>query len=31
MPEGRSLFEVAREKIRTRHLAFRTELGVGSA
>ena len=25
MPEGRGLFEVAREKIRTRHLAFRTE------
>jgi len=25
MPEGRGLFEVARERIRTRHLAFRTE------
>jgi site-specific recombinase XerD len=25
MPEGRGLFEVAREKIRTRHLALRTE------
>lgn len=25
MPEGRGLFEVAREKIRTPHLAFRTE------
>lgn len=25
MPESRGLFEVAREKIRTRHLAFRTE------
>ena len=25
MPEGRGLFEVAREKIRTRHLAIRTE------
>jgi integron integrase len=25
MPEGRGLFEVAREKIRTRHLAYRTE------
>jgi integron integrase len=25
MPEGRGLFEVAREGIRTRHLAFRTE------
>ena len=25
MPEVRGLFEVAREKIRTRHLAFRTE------
>jgi integron integrase len=25
MPEGRGLFEMAREKIRTRHLAFRTE------
>jgi integrase len=25
MPEGRGLFEVAREKIRIRHLAFRTE------
>jgi integrase len=25
MPERRGLFEVAREKIRTRHLAFRTE------
>jgi integron integrase len=25
MPDGRGLFEVAREKIRTRHLAFRTE------
>jgi hypothetical protein len=25
MPEGRGLFEVAREKIRTRNLAFRTE------
>jgi integron integrase len=25
MPVGRGLFEVAREKIRTRHLAFRTE------
>jgi integron integrase len=25
MPEGRGLFAVAREKIRTRHLAFRTE------
>jgi integrase len=25
MPEGRGLFEVAREKIRTRRLAFRTE------
>ena len=25
MPEGRGLFDVARERIRTRHLAFRTE------
>ena len=25
MPEGRGLFAVARERIRTRHLAFRTE------
>jgi integron integrase len=25
MPEGRGLFEVARQKIRTRHLALRTE------
>ena len=25
MPEGRGFFEVARERIRTRHLAFRTE------
>src|ERR1700677_4103206 len=25
MPAGRGLFEVARERIRTRHLAFRTE------
>ena len=25
MPEGRGLFEVARERIRTRHLALRTE------
>jgi integron integrase len=25
MPQGRGLFEVARERIRTRHLAFRTE------
>jgi integron integrase len=25
MPQGRGLFEVAREKIRTRHLAYRTE------
>src|ERR1700733_13341830 len=25
MPEGRGLFEVMREKIRTRHLALRTE------
>jgi integron integrase len=25
MPEARGLFEVARERIRTRHLAFRTE------
>ena len=25
MPEGRGLFEVARARIRTRHLAFRTE------
>ncbi len=25
MPEGRGLFEVTREKIRTRHLALRTE------
>src|SRR5882672_4712500 len=25
MPDGRGLFEVAREKIRTRHLALRTE------
>lgn len=25
MPEGRGLFDVAREKIRTRHLALRTE------
>jgi hypothetical protein len=25
MPEGRGLFEVARETIRTRHSAFRTE------
>lgn len=25
MPEGRGLFEVARERIRTRHLAYRTE------
>jgi integron integrase len=25
MPEGRGLFEVAREKMRTRHLAYRTE------
>jgi integrase-like protein len=25
MPEGRGLFEVVREKIRTRHLALRTE------
>jgi hypothetical protein len=25
MPEGRGLFEVARDRIRTRHLAFRTE------
>jgi hypothetical protein len=25
MPEGPGLFEVARERIRTRHLAFRTE------
>ena len=25
MPEGRGLFEVAREKIRARHLALRTE------
>ncbi len=25
MPERRGLFEVAREKIRARHLAFRTE------
>jgi len=25
MPQGRGLFEVAREKIRTRHLALRTE------
>jgi hypothetical protein len=25
MPEGRGLFEVAREKIRARHLAFRAE------
>jgi len=25
MPTGRGLFEVAREKIRTRHVAFRTE------
>jgi Phage integrase, N-terminal SAM-like domain len=25
MPEGRGLFEVARERIRTRHLSFRTE------
>jgi integron integrase len=25
MPQGRGLFEVARETIRTRHLAFRTE------
>jgi hypothetical protein len=25
MPEGRGLFAVAREKIRTRHLAYRTE------
>ena len=25
MPEGRGLFEVAREKIRTRHMALRTE------
>jgi integrase len=25
MPEGRGLFEVAREKIRTHHLALRTE------
>jgi integrase len=25
MPEGRGLFEVAREKIRSRHMAFRTE------
>jgi integron integrase len=25
MPDGRGLFEVARERIRTRHLAFRTE------
>ena len=25
MPEGRGLFEVARERMRTRHLALRTE------
>ena len=25
MPKGRGLFEVARERIRTRHLAYRTE------
>jgi len=25
MPEGRGLFEVARDRMRTRHLAFRTE------
>jgi hypothetical protein len=25
MPEARGLFEVARERIRTRHMAFRTE------